>query len=318
MTKPTIYLTSLFLTLGAGSATAQIAPPPPKAPPPTRAYTPPPPPPARPEPTINRSNLIDPARQAVSSYDLDGLVNFDENERLIRLPFGIPPEIAALKHNELLEQDDKELWEKIDTLFTQRQATIDRVVIDNLDLVLKLNGGILDNMNLQDDLFMIQGMITALTEGITDPVKTLQDAEVLNAIQAVLTRRIASEYSKAYNTEMAADAEAQAAQDTAAGADADDERIRAATIAARTMFGQMLAEPQASLDRQALATGPKLEQILSTLNLSDEEEVKIKSAMRRYSKAQNDEDRTDAVKEVLGKLSFEHAQEVLTKALETE
>lgn len=318
MTKPTIYLTSLFLTLAAGSATAQVAPPPPKAPPPTRAYTPPPPPPPRPEPTINRSNLVDPARQAVSSYDLDGLINFDENDRLIRLPFGISPEIAALKHNELIKVDDEELWEKIDTLFIQRQATIDRVVIDNLDLVLKLDGGILDNMNLQDDLFMIQGMITALTEGIIDPIKTLQDADALNAVQSVLTRRIATKYNNAFNTEMAADAEAQAAQDTAAGADPDDERIRAATIAARTMFGQMLAEPQASLDRQTLAAGLKLEQILSTLDLSDEEQVKIKAALRQYDRAENDKDRTDAVKEVLGKLSFEHAQDVLTKALETE
>jgi len=179
------------VAVGWRVAEGQVAPPPPPAPPRTPEYVPPPPPPVLPpseRPTRN-PRLERPAPDPVDTMPFESLIQRDADGRV--LPLAEPLELAALRKCALVSEDD---WANLNIALAERRARVNKSVVDNLDLVLGIEGGLIETVDVMklEQLKSVSESVRALTpQPLLDE---LQKRQLLNAQQLKLTRRIADEY----------------------------------------------------------------------------------------------------------------------------
>jgi soluble cytochrome b562 len=212
------------------------------------------------------------------------LVRYDMSGRLRRLDG--PPEEAALEVIRLTPDEKAQ----VDHVLTQRAAAVDRVVADNLELLLKTQ--------LARDANDYKGLRDHLVE-LMDKFKTVRDrgslkdeiAYVLSDEHASTFRDMVDEYWKAILRDELKDRQNEA------------QGPRGRAILARETalsFGQ---EIRRSYDRQIQAKTAQLEDFLSTLSATPEQEEKVRKIT------------ADAFQASAGKPTLQQRRETFTKIL---
>jgi hypothetical protein len=281
MIRNRILVCGLALSGLALPSLAQIAPPPPPAPAPTPDYVPPPPRAVPPPP--------EPYKDPIADVKFESLVKRDKDGKLIRIKE--PVELAALRNNPWVS---KEMWNSINTVMADRQRHIDRIVVDNLDLVEKVEDGAIDQLNIGEPVTLktVMDIITPLTP--PPIIGALKDANALTPDQARLNDKIAREYTAAeFN-------------DPSMGDSTKDPNG-----VSRKMIKEALQDTMDSYHRQLASAGANFDRLASKVSLTKDEESKLAKPRADLRAAKADEQRTAAMKEVFKALTPEHRQAVL-------
>lgn len=202
-------------------ALAQVATPPPAAPPSTPEYVPPPAPPTpaaapRRGPGIDRSLPAGgPMTEKAPDIPFQPLAR-DENGELIRdekgnlRPLPLPIEIMALDRNPTVGEIT---MHRLKPFLRERKAQMEKVAIDNLDMVQQIDAGVFERVDIKKKEELI-----ALTEMLRPLIApgalsmNLQKRDLLTKIQTATNQKI----TKQYQTDVVAEIKAKA---KAAGAD---------------------------------------------------------------------------------------------------
>lgn len=178
----------------AAPAAAQVTTPPPKSPETGEAYTPP----ARRAPV--RANQGDGrgqiARAPVPRHD--PLAKLGEDGYIIRLE-RLTDEVA-LERNPYIGETKNQ---PINDLRVERRARMERQVIENLDLFVELETGLIDTIRLSD-IEGMQKVAQMIQPLIADPTLAheLREQGILTRIQAESTSGIVRQYQTAINEEL--------------------------------------------------------------------------------------------------------------------
>lgn len=190
-------------------ALAQVAPPPPPKPAPIELpeFTPP-----TPEVTPEQAERIRQRREererrqrARQRHELelpdlpyDSLVEHDDEGHIVR--HERPVHLIALERNPTIGE---QVMESAEPVIEQRMARIERLVIENVDLLLMIEGGALDEATFGDG-----GRLRELTELVRpfqeqgNITEELEREGVLSEVQSVFNSRIAREYESAVTREI--------------------------------------------------------------------------------------------------------------------
>ena len=198
-----IAVSSLFaLACLAGSAVAQVAPPPPPAADPAPEFTPPPMPRPRPQAPQRPQNAQ--ATSATMTTDLppipypplytfcgtedprvDDVCTFDTNLHYL-----------ALRPNPTISPS---MVQRIQPIIIARRARMESMVIDNLDVVEDIDGGLVTEISISDPV-ALQELLERVTP-LNPPsnlTQELQNRKILSGTQAKFSIKIISEYQKVY------------------------------------------------------------------------------------------------------------------------
>jgi hypothetical protein len=207
----------LVLLAGAALAAptqAQVTTPPGPKPEPTAPYTPPPAPPA-PPPRPAR-----PAREVAPDVDYNPITERDTSGAII--PLTEPPEYVAMAHNPLINLP---MMIRIAPQFYTRRMAVERLVIDNLEIMREIEGGMIEQMRMGDEQGMrdASSKISAFTTN--DEIGPylsahLDEAGITGHAVNLLTAKIRGEYENDLTKE------AMASKPTADGATGLDQMMQ--------------------------------------------------------------------------------------------
>lgn len=182
------------VALGSGWAMGQVAPPPGPAPAPTPAFDPPPPAPPEPqfEPVEVKPVEPDPAYEPI--------VRRDDAGKLIPI-VDRSVEEAALEANTRIKTQEQR--DQVSAFLAERRARAERVLIDNLDVVAKIDAGELDNLDIgnKEQMAKAQAIATAVYMKRAAAVE-LRDNGVIDDPTLRFNRKIEAEYRSAINAQM--------------------------------------------------------------------------------------------------------------------
>lgn len=203
--RPSLWVLGVVAVFGLGSvAMGQVATPPPPAPAPTPEYVPPP---SVPAPT---ARPVAPRGEApaVNNIPFEPLGTRGEDGKLLPLP--MPIEVMALERNPTVGEA---AMPRLKPYLRERKATMEKVAIDNLDMVQQIEGGAIDRLDVRkkEELMGLTEMLRPLRASgslTTD----LRKRELLSKMQGDVNQRI----TKRYQTDLIADTKARA---KASGAD---------------------------------------------------------------------------------------------------
>lgn len=196
-------------------AAGQVATPPPAAPAPTPEYVPPPSAPAAPRPrpaTIDRNLPAGgPMTDQAPSIPFKPLARDDKGE-LIRdeqgnlRPLPMPIELMALDRNPTV--GDVTLY-RLKPYLRERKATVEKNVIDNLDMVQQIDGGVIDRLDIRkkEELIALTELLRPLVS--QGPLATdLRKRDLLTKMQTAMNQKIAKQYQTDLITEVKTKAKA--------------------------------------------------------------------------------------------------------------
>lgn len=189
-----VFVWSLVVAAGSSGALAQfVTPPPASNPDPNKdipkAPAPPPPPPAAPAaPKIQQAK---PVKEPIPN------VPFKEWEKDASgnvLALTEPLELASLRRNPLVTSDT---MAKIDAYYPDRRKAMERIVIENLDLVERIDGGLFEQTNFNDKGQV--GQVVATTKPLTTPslATELKNRQIIDDKAFGVNSRITTAYTKA-------------------------------------------------------------------------------------------------------------------------
>ncbi len=195
---------ALSLIIVAGSAHAQLTTPPPKANPETPEFTPPdqqPAPVARPQaPDRNRPNLSNPGTMSkVPDVEYRKLAQIGEDGKIIR--FDVPLDFEALRNNPFVGGKRKAI--ELMPMLVGRRYRMEQIVVDNLDFIIQIEAGLLDNLQLDNPEAM--KLITDVMTPLVPPKSiTLEmfDRQLLSRVQKDMNLQILGEYQTAIMSEL--------------------------------------------------------------------------------------------------------------------
>lgn len=288
-TRATAAILGLMM---AGMAEAQIAPAPPPAPIPTPEWAPPPPPPPPPDKVVTPAVVL-------PDLPYTSLVKKDASERLVRLT--LPAEWAALDQNPLIK-DDKETQERIAGALAERRADFEKRVMDNLDLVQKLDEGLVEQLDLSDRKKMTEIMETTKPLVSRLPLgKDLRDRGLLSPEQEGFNKKIEREYTKALQEQNAKEFE--------------NNKPELAAQVFKLAINQGLAESMWARRRLLLEAAPNIDSLLGQLGLSAAERDRVAPIVARVKKATADDARFEAMRELTNALTVAQRRDVLTRTV---
>ncbi len=250
---------SVMLALAGGllagsTSMAQVAPPPPVAPTPTPKWTPPPPKPRQVKLQQNQA-------QPEEKVPYDSLVEFDDNGKLVEL--AEPIEVAALRNNPYV---GAKTWQLIMPVLGERQREVARAVIDNIDVMIEVEEGLVENLDISDSVQL--GRVTEALKpfaSLGNINTALQNANVLSRTQVKMNSEIGQEYVKAMSDQVAAQAREALPDIENAG--------QSAMI--RYWFSVLLWEAKDSFHRQLIKSIKTLDGVLSQLEMSDDQRSQV-------------------------------------------
>lgn len=191
-----VFVWSLVASMGSSAAMAQFVTPPPATNPDPekdipKAPTPPPPPPpaaAPPQPRIERAR---PAREPIPDLPFK---EWEKDASGAVAPLNEPLELASLRRNPLVTAD---VMSKIDAFFPERRKSMERIVIENLDLVERIDQGLFEKTDFNDKASV--GQVVATTKPLTAPslASELKNRQIIDDKTFGLNSRITTAYTKA-------------------------------------------------------------------------------------------------------------------------
>lgn len=194
------------------------------------------------------------------------LVQRDFAGKLRRLE--VSPEEAALALMKL----DAEAEAKTRSILNERTAILDRIVLENLDLVVRIHNARAGGD--RRELLMLLAELSVALKPLTDR-GTLSEELVgaLSLDQAVTFKALVREYNQA------------AAAETQAEARAAGERLTVRQVAAREALIVLGTDIKRSYQRQIASKTAEFEQMLVQLDLTPEQESKVRRMVLDYAAA---------------------------------
>jgi hypothetical protein len=182
------------VALSCGWAIGQVAPPPGPAPAPTPSFDPPPPAPPEPqfEPVEVKPAEPDPAYDPIVKRDAAGAL-IPIVDRSV--------EEAALAANTRIKTDEQRA--QVEEFLAERRRRAERVLIENLDVVAKIDAGGLDSLDMGNKEQM--GQAQAIANAVylrKSAAAELRDTGVIDDPTLRFNNKIVSEYRTAANEEM--------------------------------------------------------------------------------------------------------------------
>lgn len=300
--------TALMVLAGValpGMAFGQIAPPPPQKPAETPVFTVPPAPPVQARPGASDA-AADAARAAQAERDrannigFESLVQRDANGNII--PLEVPVEWAAFEKNPINREMTKAMAEPY---LRERRARFETLVIDNIDIVERLDSGIIEQFD-PSDRSRLSEMVQLVKpfQGMGTLTRELEKRRMLNGTQAAVSQRMVNDYTR----QLTADRRKQAGLPEASGPGekpaAGGQGADGVSIMARLMLETAIAEPLHFYRLMLVETGGRL----SELGVPAE-------AAEAYAKATTDAQKAEAVKRAMASMSLEQKREFLRKSL---
>jgi hypothetical protein len=218
-------------------------------------------------------------------------------------PLTEPAEYAALRVNPMLKPED---MAKFQPYFAERKAAFEHVVIENLDLVEQIEGGIFETLDLSDN----KAFPTLLN--VSKPLRTpsapkpladeLLARNLIDATQAEFNRKITKEYHLAILPQIGPDA-------------TPEQKGQFARRSLALFYKQGIEEPLFD-HRQMLIEGSReLDKILPTLGLDKATAAKADAAAKAIKADASDDARVKAMGAVNAELSLDQRKELLRKVL---
>ncbi len=245
--------------------------------------------------------------QDANRVKYEPLAGRDENGKTKRID-GIL-DIYSLHRNPTI---DEATWQKITPVLVEWMGDMDWAVIDNLDFVEKLDGGMLDRVEIMDmnnNRMIMEMMMQFLSIG---PATTTMDTKgALTKFQAQVNTNIGNEY-----LQRLLDEERQAAQERAKALPEAEREAFVVNGTSRFIFDLMWRDANASYIRQLDEAAPNVDAIIDQLSLSGDTASNAMDAARKVKAAAPGEARRRAMKETLALMPFDKRQEFLKKARE--
>ncbi|MFG0285959.1 MAG: hypothetical protein ACF8R7_16200 [Phycisphaerales bacterium JB039] len=277
----------------AAPATGQLAPPPPDPVEKPPVIYPPPPPPPRPATPPPRQR----GQPAPPDFEFESLVVRADDGRLKPLPKS--PEYLALTRNPKLRADQKQaLIEGV----AAWQESIDTLVIENIDLVIDVAGGLFDRIDLNkpEDFNQAQEIMKVLMAGgrLAD---YLEKEDIINVEQQNATMAIWREWVNEYNKDAL----------EAARAKHGENMQEVAVTAGRATFHLLTMNPMMSFKRMTLEIAGNFDQVMSQSGVAEAAPDEVAAAKKALAEATTDDQRSKVIVDLLGELRFSQQRAVL-------
>lgn len=256
-------------------------------------------PPPRPSPDSSQ------ASQNPAQVKFESLVRYDAQGRVIPLD-GIM-DIYALHRNPTI---DEATWSAITPVLVEWMGDVDQSVIDNLDFIEKLDGGLLNTVDVMDmntNRMVMEMMMQFLAIGPATTI--LEQRGVLTRLQSQVNTNIYNDYLQKMLDQTGADAQKQAA--TLPEGERDTAVVNARS---RFIFGLMWRDARVSYARQLDEAAPNLDRIIADMKLDKDTMARVAPALASVRSAQPGDERRKVVKAVLAALPFDKRRELLTRA----
>lgn len=248
---------AMVVLMGACAAMGQIVPPAPEKTPPTPEYTPPPPPPT---PKLTGPNAT-PEKPAVET-PLPTLVERDDAGAL--KPLAMPAEEAAVR----ALKPDEETLKKVEASLAGRRDDLDRLVIEQVEALAELRtfAAKVDEKTSLDDITKTAKKALPFKnfQGVLD---RLSREGAIEAQMRSRAQKVAQEYQKAADQELMKGFEHSNTQ-------------AMVVVGFRRYLATTVTEAHAALDRQLLAAGPRMTELLGAINAPADMKSKAASKLR--------------------------------------
>lgn len=291
-------------------AYAQVAPPPPKAPEKTPEYVPPAPtvPPA-PPPAARRANPRAAANpnepRTLSSADplpdipYESLVKRGEDGKIIRLTK--PTDYAATEVNPVTKGPISSA--ELIHFMHERQMQFEEIVIENLDLVIEIEGGFFTDIDWSDraNYAQVTQRIRPLAP-VTPFNKEAEARQIMTRIQSRFNAQISREYDMSLTREARSSMTGQSASD--------------AGEVMNTIMRLSIAESLYAYDMLADAVAQNLDGVHQKLTLNSEEEAAFAKAATALAAADGNEPRRAEAKSLIASLTLDNGRAALRAARE--
>lgn len=287
---------TLIALAGAGifaaSATAQLAPPPPPPVEKEPVTYPPPPPPPRPQvqQQPRQRGAVPPP-----NFEFEKLAEFDA-EGDLKPMLQSPEYLAVVRNPKITAEQVPAIREAMDAHY----ESVDDLVIENIDMVMDVAGGIFEDADLNDpnDFNNIQGMMPVLmtARGLADH---LEREEAINAEQKSASQAIYADWVQTYNKHALDEAMEEHGED----------RKKVAEEMGRAMFHMLSLEAMLGYRRMALQVADNFDAVIKAAELEGAEGVD--EARTALAAADGDEARYQVVVDFMADLGFREQQALL-------
>lgn len=245
---------------------------------------------------------VDPTAPRVVSQSFDQIVIRDSGGKVVRL--GGFLDVLAMR---MAPEIDDATWTKAAPLIDEWVYDTDRSVIDNLDFVEALDGGVLDTLNLMDQASNRRMMEMVMQFVAIGPLASyLEMKGGLTRAQGQLVTNIANEYHQQIMNEIN-----EATKKQVAGLPEDEQQNKIVHASSRFIFKLMARDALASYDRQLDALAPRFDAVVAGVKPDAKAAAAIKAASAAIKAADSPEDTRAAVKKGLAALTFDQRRAVL-------
>lgn len=236
----------------------------------------------------------------------ESLVKRGPDGRVIRITGCL--EALALKQNPLVTP---EMMEQIKPAVKEWTADINQLVIDNVDLLERLDAGLLDHAESSDiaKARIVQTIIGQLNSAGQLSQRLMQE-RVIELRPAQLIMQMSNEYIQAVAQDLV---RPQANE----GSAADQQARQTAQAQSVNHWYQSLSmrDAREQYRRILVDSAPMLDQILPTLGLAGDAQTKVQAKAAAVKSASTDVDKLVAVRSLLDDLSFDQRRAYLAKAV---
>ena len=208
---------------------------------------------------------------------------------------------------------DDATWAKVAPAATEWMSDVDQSVIDNLDFVEKLDGGILNSVKVMDmnvNRMLMEMMMQFLSIG---PVTTyLETKGALTRIQSQVNTNIENDYLQRMLDEIRENAKKEAA--ALPPEQAEEHTVNSTS---RFIFSLMSRDAMASYARQLDEAAPNAATIVGEMKLDKAAMDKLKTPLAAVKDAKAAPARRGAMKTLLAALPFDQRRDFLQRARRT-
>lgn len=243
-----------------------------------------------------------PARPRVPAVDFEPITERDEDGKIV--PLGVPPEYLALAHNPLI---DLPALVKIAPGFYERRQKAERLVVDEVDLLLEIEGGLVERSRVADEtaLRASAGRLSVFTGNPSVSPSITADlvaAGRLDPETGALTQKILQEYQQDLT------ADAMATPTTADGATPIDQMMH-------RVLRLSVSEFEYYFRRLMLDTADYFDAILPKLELDAQTAAVVGPLAERLAAESDLDARAALIREIFGQFDTPTRQKAMRLAI---
>lgn len=271
----------------------QVAPPPPGPPPPTPEFVPPPPPPPTPTAPVEiRTPDPDPAFESLVEREADGSLR-----RIVDMSV----EEAALSRNTRIRTEEQRA--QVEAYLMERRARLEKVVIENLDLLARIDDGELETIDFanRDE--------TARARAIVEPLYVKP-----SAVLELKARGVIDDLTARFNTQTI-EREYRAALLEEEKRRAGDDNNAQAKVMFRALMRQGYDEAMVTRRRLLLEAADRIETVAR--GASGELGSALASARSKLAGLSDRDAQYRVMLDTLRSLPIERQRELLRRVIET-